>query len=76
MPGGAPEVPPGLEGRAPPPKRSRSAAATPSASSPFISTSPTAAPTAFGPPGVAGVYRQSPDGQTQQPAPANPGPAR
>eukprot|EP00969_Alexandrium_andersonii_P229797 10148870-Alexandrium_andersonii.AAC.1 len=76
MPGGAPEVPPGLQGRAPPPKRSRSAGAAPSASSPSITTTPTAAPTAYGPPGAAGAYRRAPDGQTQQPTPANPESAR
>eukprot|EP00969_Alexandrium_andersonii_P262303 11595861-Alexandrium_andersonii.AAC.1 len=62
---GAPEVPPGLEGGAPHPNRSRSAGAIQSASSPSIATTPTAAPTAYGPSGAAGVYRQAPEGQTQ-----------
>eukprot|EP00969_Alexandrium_andersonii_P149791 6623386-Alexandrium_andersonii.AAC.1 len=72
MSGGAPEVPPRLEGGAPRLKRGRSAGAAPSASSPSITTSPTAVPTAYGPSGAAGVHRRAPEGQTQQPTPANP----
>eukprot|EP00969_Alexandrium_andersonii_P246489 10892719-Alexandrium_andersonii.AAC.1 len=82
MSGGAPEAPPGLEGREPGPERSRSARAAPAtSSSPITSTpsgpiTPSATPTALGPSGAAGVYRRAPGGQAQQPTPANPESAR
>eukprot|EP00969_Alexandrium_andersonii_P076409 3368905-Alexandrium_andersonii.AAC.1 len=66
MSGGAPESPPGLEGRGPRPKRSRTAGAPPATTSPPIAstpsgpTTPSAAPAVLGPSGAAGVYRRAP----------------
>eukprot|EP00969_Alexandrium_andersonii_P080789 3561583-Alexandrium_andersonii.AAC.1 len=76
MSGGAPDVPLGLEGGAPRAKRSRSAGALPSTSSPPIVTTPTSAPTAYGPPGAVGGYRRATGGQTQQPTQGHPESAR
>eukprot|EP00969_Alexandrium_andersonii_P029560 1290185-Alexandrium_andersonii.AAC.1 len=73
MRGGVPEGRPGLEGGGARAKRSRSAGASPSTSSPPVSTTPTAAPTAFGPTGVAGMNRRSPESQTQQASSGRPG---
>eukprot|EP00969_Alexandrium_andersonii_P291249 12874632-Alexandrium_andersonii.AAC.1 len=48
------EHPPGLEQAAPLPKRSRSARASPSTSSPPIASAPTTAPTVYVPSGAVG----------------------
>eukprot|EP00969_Alexandrium_andersonii_P101126 4461106-Alexandrium_andersonii.AAC.1 len=66
------ELPPGLERGAPRPKRSRSAGASPSASSPPITSTPTTAPTAYGPSGAIGVYRRAPGAWAQEPPQVNP----
>eukprot|EP00969_Alexandrium_andersonii_P251229 11104148-Alexandrium_andersonii.AAC.1 len=76
MSGGLPDDSPGLEQSAPRIKRSLSAGATPTTRT--SSTAPTAAtsPTSFGPSGVVGVGQRSPEGQAQQPHPADPEQAR
>eukprot|EP00969_Alexandrium_andersonii_P113680 5023913-Alexandrium_andersonii.AAC.1 len=82
MPGSEPDAPPGLEGRGPRPKRSRSAGAVPATGSSPLTTSPSgpttpsSAPTALGPAGAAGVDWQAPGGQAQQATPSNPEAAR
>eukprot|EP00969_Alexandrium_andersonii_P109349 4824022-Alexandrium_andersonii.AAC.1 len=58
------------------PRRAQSMATAPRPSTPTASTTPSYAPTALGPEGVAGVYRRAPEGQARQPAPANPESAR
>eukprot|EP00969_Alexandrium_andersonii_P280635 12407501-Alexandrium_andersonii.AAC.1 len=63
---------PGVEPGTPRPKRSRSVGASPSASSPPITSTPTAAPTAYGPPGSVGEYRRAPGVQTLEPPQVNP----
>eukprot|EP00969_Alexandrium_andersonii_P094218 4163387-Alexandrium_andersonii.AAC.1 len=74
MSGGAPASPPGVDPGAHPPKRSRSAGATPSSSSAPTAPTPAAAPTSFVPPGAVGVDRRAP-GTPEQP-PASSGVAR
>eukprot|EP00969_Alexandrium_andersonii_P126426 5588641-Alexandrium_andersonii.AAC.1 len=50
--------------------------ASPSASSPPITSTPTTAPTAYGPSGAVGGYRRTPSVQTQEPPLVNPETAR
>eukprot|EP00969_Alexandrium_andersonii_P061192 2697402-Alexandrium_andersonii.AAC.1 len=76
MPGGAPEVPPGLQGGAPHPTRSRSTGATPSARTSPSAPTATISPTAYGPSGAVGAGRWRTGGQSQQPNPADPEQAR
>eukprot|EP00969_Alexandrium_andersonii_P020609 900693-Alexandrium_andersonii.AAC.1 len=75
---GHPEAPPGLDPEAPRPKRTRasSVGASPSASSPPITSYLTSVPTAYGPPGPVGDYQRAPGDQAPRPPQASSDAAR